>query len=216
VAGGDAVGADLAGGDEELVELEVVVAEGAGDGRASSEILRYEGHDDVGFEAGLLVDYVVGDVELLGNVAGVIDIVDGTAAALDGLGHALVSSEAALIPKLQGEADEGVALCAQECGDGGGVDSSGHGDGDGLPTGLGRGAHCWLLGSLFLYLLSSIFAFDGQPGMRWPPTPLGVGVLKSRLFSSLRSLMPVKYSFKWLTGKYQIQNELRLKRTKPR
>jgi hypothetical protein len=32
VAGGDAVGADLAGGDEELVELEVVVAEGAGDG----------------------------------------------------------------------------------------------------------------------------------------------------------------------------------------
>jgi hypothetical protein len=43
VAGGDAVGADLAGGDEELVELEVVVAEGAGDGGAAGEVLGYEG-----------------------------------------------------------------------------------------------------------------------------------------------------------------------------
>ena len=67
VAGGDAVGADLAGGDEELVELEVVVAEGAGDGRASGEVLADEGLDDVGLEAVLLVDDVVGDVELLGD-----------------------------------------------------------------------------------------------------------------------------------------------------
>ncbi len=37
VAGGDAVGADLAGGDEELVELQVVVAEGAGDGGSASK-----------------------------------------------------------------------------------------------------------------------------------------------------------------------------------
>jgi hypothetical protein len=36
VAGGDAVGADLAGREEELVELEVIVAEGARDGGAAS------------------------------------------------------------------------------------------------------------------------------------------------------------------------------------
>ena len=106
VAGGDAVGADLAGGGEELVELEVVVAEGAGDGRAAGEVLADEGLDDVGFEALLLVDEVVGDVELLGYAAGVVDVVDGAAAALDGFGHALVSGEAALIPELEGEADE--------------------------------------------------------------------------------------------------------------
>ena len=138
VAGGDAVGADLAGGDEELVELEVVVAEGAGDGGAAGEVLGDEGLDDFGFEAVLLVDDVVGDVELLGYVACVVDVVDGAAAALDGLGHAFVSGEAALVPELEGEADDGVALGAQECGDGGGVDSSGHGYGDGLALDLGR------------------------------------------------------------------------------
>ena len=110
VAGGDAVGADLAGGDEELVELEVVVAEGAGDGGAAGEVLGDEGLDDFGFEAVLLVDDVVGDVELLGYVACVVDVVDGAAAALDGFGHAFVSGEAALVPELEGEADEGVAL----------------------------------------------------------------------------------------------------------
>ena len=83
VAGGDAVGADLAGGDEELVELEVVVAEGAGDGGAAGEVLGDEGLDDVGLEALLLVDEVVGDVELLGDAACVVDVVDGAAAALD-------------------------------------------------------------------------------------------------------------------------------------
>ncbi len=130
VAGGDAVGADLAGGDEELVELEVVVAEGAGDGGAAGEVLVDEGRDDLGLEAVLLVDEVVGDAELLGYAAGVVDVVDGAAAALDGFGHALVSGEAALVPELEGEADEGVALGAQQRGDGGGVDSSGHGYGD--------------------------------------------------------------------------------------
>jgi hypothetical protein len=37
-----------------------------------------------------------------------------------------------------------VALSAQECGDGGGVDSSGHGDG----YGLGRGGHGRLPGAV--------------------------------------------------------------------
>ena len=132
VAGGDAVGADLTGGDEELVELEVVVAESARDGSAAGEVFADEGLDHLGFEAVLLVDDVVRDVQLLGYVASVVDVVDGAAAALDGFGHAFVSCQAALVPELEREADESVPLGAQECGDSGGVDSSGHGDGDGL------------------------------------------------------------------------------------
>ncbi len=120
----------------------MVVAEGAGDGGASGEVLGDEGLDDLGLEAVLLVDDVVGDVELLGYVAGVVDVVDGAAAALDGFGHALVAGEAALVPELEGEADDLVAFGAQECGDGGGVDSSGHGDCDRV-VGLGR--HFWFL-----------------------------------------------------------------------
>ena len=47
-----------------------------------------------------------------------------------------VGGEAALVPELEGEADEGVALGVQERGDGGGVDASGHGYGDGVGLGI--------------------------------------------------------------------------------
>ena len=47
-------------------------------------------------------------------------------------------AEAALVPELQGEADDGVALGAEQRGDGGGVDAAGHGDGDGI---VGLGLH---------------------------------------------------------------------------
>ena len=56
VAGGDAVRADLAGSDEELVELEVVVAEGAGNGSAAGKVLGDEGADDFFFKPVLGVD----------------------------------------------------------------------------------------------------------------------------------------------------------------
>ena len=106
MAGSDAVGADLARGDEQLIELEMVVAERAGDGRASGEILLDEGADDVALEALLLVDDVVRDVEVLGDAAGVVDIIDRAAAALHLLGHAFLAGETALVPELQREADE--------------------------------------------------------------------------------------------------------------
>jgi len=136
VAGGDALGADLAGGEEELIELEMVVAEGAGDGGAAGEVFADEGADDFGFETVLGVDEVVGDAEVLGYVAGVVDVVDGAAAALrNGFGQALASvigGEAALVPELEGEADEGMSLGVQKRGDGGGIDAAGHGYCDGV------------------------------------------------------------------------------------
>ena len=63
------------------------------------------------------------------------------------------AGEAALVPELEGEADEVVALGAQEGRDGGGVDSSGHGYGDGLAFDLGRGGHGCAAGSIFSFLL---------------------------------------------------------------
>src|SRR5215472_4234725 len=104
MAGGDLFGADLARGGEELVELEVVIAEGAGDGRAAGEVLADEGADDLVLKALLRVHEVVGDAEVLGDAAGVVDIIDGAAAALDFHGHAFAASEAALVPELQGKA----------------------------------------------------------------------------------------------------------------
>jgi hypothetical protein len=60
---------------------------------------------------------------------------------------------------LEGETDEGVTLGAQECGDGGGVDSSGHGDGNGLFAALRLSGHGVLN---FLLLLFSHFWRFGE------------------------------------------------------
>jgi hypothetical protein len=67
-----------------------------------------------------------------------------------------MSGEAALIPELESEADESVTLSTQERGNSGGVDSSGHGDGDGFRGGV----HAGLLGSTLL--ASTIFASLGH------------------------------------------------------
>ena len=137
VAGGDARRADLAGSEEELIELEVVVAEGAGDGGAAGEVLGDEGADDVGLEAVLLIDHVVGDVEAIGDVAGVVYVVDGAAATLGRLGFALRaggvrSGKAALVPELKGEADDILPLGLEQCGYSRRIYPAGHGYGNGL------------------------------------------------------------------------------------
>ena len=136
VACGDALGADLAGGEEKLIELEVVIAEGAGYRGAAGEVLADEGADYLCLEAVLGVDEVVRDAEVLGYVAGIVDVVDGATAALgDGFRHTLagvIGGKAALVPELEGEADEGVSLGVEERGDGGGVDATRHGYGNGV------------------------------------------------------------------------------------
>ena len=78
-----------------------------------------------------MIDHVVGDAQRLGYAASVVDVVDRTAASLDGLRHACVSGEAALVPELHGQADDGAPFGAQHGRYGRGVDSSRHGNGDG-------------------------------------------------------------------------------------
>ena len=107
VPGGDAAGADGARGLEQLVELEVVVAERARDRRASGEVLADEGPHNVLLEALFLVDDVVGDAEVLGDASCVVDIVERAAAAgLGSVGYPVLAGEARLIPELQGQPDD--------------------------------------------------------------------------------------------------------------
>ena len=70
VAGGDAFGADLARGGEELIELHVIVAERAWNRRAAGEIIVDEGPDHGVFEFALEIDHVIRecrDVRLRGG-----------------------------------------------------------------------------------------------------------------------------------------------------
>ena len=82
VAGGDAVGADLAGGGEELIELHVIVAEGARNRSAAFEVIVDERADYGVFEFALEVHDVERDAEMFGYAAGVVDVVDRAAAVL--------------------------------------------------------------------------------------------------------------------------------------
>ena len=98
VAGGDFCGTYLPGSQQELIELEVIVAERTGDRSPAGQILADKGLDDISLETILLVDQVIRDVQPVGDAAGVVNIVDRATAALHGLRHAFVAGKTALIP----------------------------------------------------------------------------------------------------------------------
>ena len=134
----EAVGSDLACHAEKGLELHGGVAVGAGDGRAAGKILFDERAHDAGFELFLEIDDVVRKIQMLGDALGVVDIVKGAAAVLRGA-IALEFGEAPLIPELHGQADDGAILLQENRGDGGGVDTTGHGDRDETGSGFGGG-----------------------------------------------------------------------------
>jgi len=72
---------DGAGGLEQLVEFQVVVAERAGNGRTPGQVLGNKWPHHILLETLLLVHDVVGNAQVLGNAAGVVDVVQRTAAA---------------------------------------------------------------------------------------------------------------------------------------
>jgi hypothetical protein len=65
---------------------------------------------------------------VLGDVASVVDVVDGATAALHGFGHSLAARETALVPELQCEADERMTLSVQQRSDGRRIDPTRHCD----------------------------------------------------------------------------------------
>ena len=132
VAGGDRLRADALGRFEEAVELDEVVAEGAGDGRAAGNVVVHKRLDHLRFEAVFEIDHVVGNAEVLRGPAGIVNVVERAAAARcaaggNQIGHALP------VPQLHGHADHVCALPPEQSGGGGGIDASAHGRGDELP-----------------------------------------------------------------------------------
>src|SRR5664279_912873 len=110
----------------------MVIAQAARDRRAPGKILRDKWAYHIVLEAILLIDDVIWNAERLSHATRVVNVIDGAAAPLHGLGHALVTGQSALVPQLKRESDDVVALLAQQCRDGGGVHSSRHGHGYGL------------------------------------------------------------------------------------
>src|SRR5258707_137528 len=117
--------------DQQLVELEMVVAQAAWNRCAAGEVILDKGADNLALEALFVIDHVIGNPDGLGDTARVVDVVERAAAPLDGFGHAFVTGEAALVPELHGEPNHAVAVSAQHGCDGRRVDSSGHGYGNG-------------------------------------------------------------------------------------
>src|SRR5882724_2410199 len=109
MAGGESLGPDLTGHAEERLKLYVGVAVCTGDGRAAGEILLDERTHYTGLELFLEVDDVVREIQMLRDTLGVVDVVERAAAMLRGA-VALKFGEAALIPELHGEADDGATL----------------------------------------------------------------------------------------------------------
>src|SRR6185437_206145 len=132
VAGGQQVCANLPSRDQKLIKLQVVVAQSARDGRAPGKILGDKRTHHVALKPLLVIDNVVGNAQVLGHGARVVDILNGAAAPLDVLRHALATGEPALVPELHGQANHVVAFGAQHGRDGGGIDTARHGYGNGL------------------------------------------------------------------------------------
>ena len=109
----------------------MIVAQTAGDRSATGKILLDEWTHYVPLKSVLVIDDVVGDADGLCYAARVVNVIERTTAALHGLGHSRMASQTALIPELHREADDIVSLGAEHGRDGGGIDSTGHGDGDG-------------------------------------------------------------------------------------
>ena len=123
MAGRQNVGAEIARGIEEVGELDVLVAGDAGHGRLAGRIALGEGIDHLLAELALVIEHIMRNAEARRDLAGVVDVL--ACAARAGAMRRL-----AVVVKLQGHADDVIALRLQERGDHGRVDAAGHGDDD--------------------------------------------------------------------------------------
>src|SRR5258707_1065947 len=126
------VGANLPRGDQQLIELQVIVAKAARNRRASGEILLHERPHYVLLKTFFMIYDVVRNAQVFGDAASVVNILNRAAASLHLLGHTLASGKAALVPELHGQANYSVAFRAQHSRDGRRIDTARHGYGNGL------------------------------------------------------------------------------------
>ena len=123
MAGGERLRAELARGLQEVAELDAAVALDAGHRRLAQRIGIGEIVDDGLAKAVLVVEHVMGNAELGGHVAGVVDVLAGAAGAL-------AVGRRAMVIELQRDPDDVVALRLQQRSRRRGIDAARHGDDD--------------------------------------------------------------------------------------
>ncbi len=119
MAGGEAVGAEVARGVEQVAELDPLVAADAGDRRFAAHIRIREVVDHRLAEAAFVIQHVMRDAQTLGHLAGIMDILPGAAGALARDGGAVVV-------KLQRDADDLITLAGQQAGHHRGIHAARH------------------------------------------------------------------------------------------
>ncbi len=128
VTGRQGVGAEVARRREQVAELDRAVALDAGDGGLALEVALGEGVDDLGAEAALVIEHVVGDRKRVRHPAGVVDVAPRAAGVRAGHGRAVVV-------ELERDPDHVVALLREEGRHDRAVDAARHGDRDPSPPG---------------------------------------------------------------------------------
>src|SRR5262249_28391754 len=108
----------------QLIELQMVVAETAWDRRAPGEIILHERANHIALEPLLMVYHVIRNSNSLGDAARVVDIVERAAPALHRFRHAGMRGQPSLVPQLHRQTDDIVAFCTQYGRYGRGIDST--------------------------------------------------------------------------------------------
>jgi hypothetical protein len=113
------ISANLPRGDQKLVELQMVVAQAAGNRRSPGKILVNKRTHHVALKTLFMVHHVIRNAKVLGHAARIVHVVNGAAAALHLLRHALATGKPPLVPKLHSQPNYCVTLGAQHGRDGG-------------------------------------------------------------------------------------------------
>ena len=121
MAGREHLGAEVAGGGQEVAELDRLVAFDARHRGLARHVALGKAIDHRLLEAAFVVEDVVGDADGARHPSGVVNVLAGAAGAL-------AMDGGAMIVELQGNADDVVAFVLQQRGGHRGIDASRHGD----------------------------------------------------------------------------------------
>ena len=109
MAGGHAIGVEIAGGFQQVLELHPFVAADAGHRRGTRKVAFGELVDHRVLEDVFVVQHVMGEAHFLGHPARIMDVTARAAGAFLGQGRPV-------IVELQGHADHVIALFCKHCG----------------------------------------------------------------------------------------------------
>jgi len=117
MAGGQRLGAELAGGCEKIAKFDRAVALDARHRRFAEHVAFRETVDHRFTKAALVIEHIMRNADALGDIARVVNILSRAAGAF-------AMGRGAMVVKLQGDADDVVALGLQQGSRGRGVDAT--------------------------------------------------------------------------------------------